>query len=335
LTLIVRKDLREKYGLPEIKNMEDLYLFWDAVKSNENGIVPTVGMLEHNPSGKAFGYKPYFFSGLPKCVVIDMETMKAMNALETIEFRKACKVAHYWVVNGYVSKDDFFLKDFREPFKQGKAASVCGGPYEYNDLAKSISGISGAEAEFVKIQTATKIFQELTTWNFQSIAASSPHIERAVAYLNWVQKDQKNYDLLTLGVEGKHYKIKDSVVVFPDGIEASKPPYSSCEFVWMNSKYVRDKSTDVKGFNKILEDFDKDVSVRFKAMGFLFDPTPVKAEVAALEALSRDELMPGASGLIDIDEVLPEMLKKVKNAGIEKCVVEVQKQLDEFMKKQK
>jgi putative aldouronate transport system substrate-binding protein len=330
-TFTVRKDLREKYGLPEIKTLDDMLAFYAAVKKNNPEIIP----LSQSNTSFDLNFKEEFVRGLPSGVGIDMNTMKAENMLDTPAYKKGLDFHRELFNKGYISKDVLSIKDFRAAFAAGKAASVIGDLPEYNINARTASAIPGAQVEFVRIQITPKVFQEVTTWNYQSIAAGSKNIERAVAFLNWFQKNQQNYDLLTLGVEGKHYVIKDGAVNFPAGVDPAKPPYLPFEWIWQNPKFMKSKGTDVKGFFEAYKDYDKDVTLRFPAMGFLFDSSTIKTEVASLDSVNAEYGTVLKSGTADVDKVLPQFKEKMKQAGIDKAVAEVQKQLDAFVASKK
>jgi putative aldouronate transport system substrate-binding protein len=80
-----------------------------------------------------------------------------------------------------------------------------------------------------------------------------------------------------------------------------------------------------------MDQFNKSAK-RSKALGFGFDPTPVKTEYAAVTNVVTQYKMPLETGSVDPDKVLPEFISKLKAAGIDKVIAEKQKQLDEWAK---
>ncbi|MNC08728.1 hypothetical protein D3C75_563280 [compost metagenome] len=73
-----------------------------------------------------------------------------------------------------------------------------------------------------------------------------------------------------------------------------------------------------------------DSSKEAPTFGFAFDPTPVKTEVAAINNVTK-EFMPALyTGSVDPKTYLPKAAKKFKEAGLDKVIAEVQKQLDEW-----
>lgn len=67
-----------------------------------------------------------------------------------------------------------------------------------------------------------------------------------------------------------------------------------------------------------------------KCMGFVFDSSNVTAEVAAITAVYDEYLKPMSKGLLDYDENIDMVIEKLKKAGIDKYVEEVQRQFSEF-----
>jgi putative aldouronate transport system substrate-binding protein len=69
-------------------------------------------------------------------------------------------------------------------------------------------------------------------------------------------------------------------------------------------------------------------------LGFVFDSTPVKSEVAAVVNIDRQYISALDTGSVDIDRVLPDYIQKLKTAGIEVIIKEKQRQFDQFIREQ-
>jgi len=66
-------------------------------------------------------------------------------------------------------------------------------------------------------------------------------------------------------------------------------------------------------------------------LGFVFDGDEVKSEVAAVVNVDKQYLIALESGSVDPDVVLPEYIKKLKIAGIDKIIAAKQAQFDQFL----
>lgn len=330
LPLIIRKDLRVKYGLPEIKTVEDFEAFLAAVVKNNPEMVP---YATGPGNGAAIRSKWYAESGggLPAGITIDMKENKAKAFYDYPDYMDSYLASRTWFEKGYLSEEVLALKDFRAPFLEGRAAAIIGDLFEYNFHSAKMKGAPGVELEFVRLGVGPGWWQGVTTWNFQSVVSASKNVERAVMFLNWVQKDEKNYDLMTLGVEGKHYVSKDGMITLPDGVDPAKPPYNPYEWIWYQPKYIKDRDSFVKGFSDMYRKYDDVVDFVWEGQGFTFDSSAVKDKVAAMSSVSAEYANALGSGLIDPVKHVPEYVEKLKNAGIEDVKAEVQRQLDVWL----
>ena len=71
-------------------------------------------------------------------------------------------------------------------------------------------------------------------------------------------------------------------------------------------------------------------STKSPALGFVWDPTNVKNEVAACANVKTEFNAPLFTGSIDPEKYLPQYIQKMKEAGLDKIIAEKQKQLDEW-----
>ncbi len=70
-----------------------------------------------------------------------------------------------------------------------------------------------------------------------------------------------------------------------------------------------------------------------QTLGFIFDPSNVKNEIAACNNV-WDQYVPALeTGTVDPDEYLPKAILAFKDAGSEKIIAEKQKQLDAWLNK--
>ena len=72
-----------------------------------------------------------------------------------------------------------------------------------------------------------------------------------------------------------------------------------------------------------------------KAIGFLFDTANIKTEYASINNVIAQFKNSMENGAMDPDKNLPQFISKLKAAGIDKIVAEKQKQLDEWVAKNK
>jgi putative aldouronate transport system substrate-binding protein len=68
------------------------------------------------------------------------------------------------------------------------------------------------------------------------------------------------------------------------------------------------------------------------ALGFAANTEKVKTEVAQVSALYKQYNLPLQGGRLDPATGIPEFLSKVKNAGMDKIIAELQTQIDAWKK---
>ena len=71
------------------------------------------------------------------------------------------------------------------------------------------------------------------------------------------------------------------------------------------------------------------------ALGFSFDSTPVRTEMASVGAVKDEYELSLDTGAVDPEKALPEFLEKLEAAGSQTIIDEIQKQLDEWKAAQK
>ena len=136
------------------------------------------------------------------------------------------------------------------------------------------------------------------------------------------------YNLLCYGIEGKHYN-----KVGENRIETIKDsgyaPNKSWEFGNNFNAYLMEGQED--DIWEQTKEVNETATVS-KLLGFALDTEPIKSELEACNAAVEEYMYNLTAGAVDIDTKLPEFQKKLKNAGVDRMIAEVQKQVDEWKK---
>jgi putative aldouronate transport system substrate-binding protein len=151
--------------------------------------------------------------------------------------------------------------------------------------------------------------------------------------LETFNNDLDVYHLLCEGIEGKHYVVKDktnNVIGFPDGVTASNNRYNP-QPSWMFGNIFNDyySSEDVVGAWP-LSLKDNQSATPSQALGFAFNPTNVKTELAQVQQAQQQYSYPLIMGRVDTNTGLQIYLSKLKDAGVDKVMTEIQGQLDKW-----
>lgn len=328
----MRKDVIEKYQIntDNINSLEDMETVLKTVKAGEPDMAPllpsTVGAsildnyLNYDRLDNVLGVLPEYDNNL-----------KVVNLFETEEYARQLKLIRKWYEEGLILKDA--STNQTNPLdlvasNRGFSFLISAHPAA---LAPTVTGgVPMRAIAFSEPPVSTTSQITNTMWG---VAVNSKAKEKAVEFLNLMYSDKAIADLLIWGIEGKHYEVKSgNIINFPEGVDASNSGYylnmgwlfgnQFISYVW--------EGTDPELWEKVKE-FNAS-AIKSKALGFSFDPTPVKTEVAAIGNVLTQYRIPLETGSVDPDKVLPKLIESLKTAGIDKVIAEKQKQLDEWAK---
>ncbi|MCL6458561.1 MAG: ABC transporter substrate-binding protein [Gorillibacterium sp.] len=329
--LLFRKDMIEKYNidLDAIKTVADLTPLFKTIKEDNPGVTPLLGSMLNFGAMIASSSHDLLSD---EWGVLDPDNMKVVNMLETQISKDTMALLREWNLAGYINKDAASLKEDQmyNLVKAGKGFAFAQSLKPGKDAEMSLSlNMDFVQKEFTQPKTTTGE----ATGAMLAISRTSDDPERAMMFLNLLYTDKYLINLLDFGIEGKHYvKNADNMLDFPAGVDAQQSGYNPGTawmfgnqmntYLWSNED--PDKWEKFKEFN--------DRSIKSPALGFVWDPTNVKNEVAACENIKSEFSTALYTGTVDPDKYLPQYLEKLKAAGLDKIIAEKQKQLDEWVK---
>lgn len=330
----MRKDLLDKYSLDiaSIKKLEDLEPILEKIKKNEAGITPLVCRHDSSPVMTLFEYGLYdkLDDGYG---VLDRskKDLKVVDMFESQAFMDYAKLAHKWFEAGYINSDASTLQDnITDVIKAGKA------------FAHAVSMKPGFDAQDSRACGMPMVSVELvpsymttgdTTSAMLGITTISKEPERAMMFIDMLYSDSFALNTLDFGIEEKHYvKVEDKVIDYPEGVDASNSGYNLNQ-AWMfgnilNTYVWKGDDPNVWSLYKAFNDGAE----RSQALGFMFKPDNVKTEIAALNNKKDQYYRQIITGSVDPEQVIPEFVLKLKEAGIDKVIAEKQSQLDAWAK---
>jgi ABC-type sugar transport system, periplasmic component len=327
--ITMRKDLIDKYNIDTgaIKTLDDLSNVLKTIKDGE-GFAPLIpsspgqtyldNYLFYDRLGDGIGVLPGYDNGL-----------KVVNLYETQEYKDLLSRLRDWYQQGYIMKDSATNKTTTwELIKSNKGfAYFAGMKPGFAEQESQAAGTTLVTAELLPAVAMTST----VTGAMWGVPVNTKLEDKAVQFLNLMYSDKDIVNLLDWGIEGTHYvkaQGEENVIDYPAGVDAATTGYNM-PLGWMFGNqflsYVM-KGNDPDIWSKMSE-FNQ-AAKRSKALGFGFDPTPVKTEYAAVSNVITQYEMPLETGSVDPEKVLPEFISKLKAAGIDKIIAEKQKQLD-------
>jgi len=227
----VRKDLLDKYkfSLDNVKKWEDMEPFLKAVKEGE-GITP-VYADNGNIGSSLFLAQYYGYDQLDDGIGFigikaNDDTLKVVNLISTPEYKAAADLSKKWVDAGYFPSTLATVDEATAAFRAGQFAM--GYHNEKPGVNAEWKQQYGWDFES-KILTDPMILNTAgATATMNGICTTSAHPTEAMRVLEELNTDPEVYNLLSRGIEGKHWVWVDKdkkVTDYPSGMDASTSGY--------------------------------------------------------------------------------------------------------------
>lgn len=331
----MRKDLVEKYNIntDDIKEPKDMEKVFEIVQNGE----PDMTMLYSTSEGDTPLGRLFRGDGLGDAsfgVIMDQtNSTKVENYFATDWFKDTATMLHDWYKKGYISQDaGTNTENWRTVCKAGNLFSIFfsyhpGTPVEFESS-------TGYEFEIVPFYDEPIVNSSSYGGVIFSLAQNSENPEKAMQVLDYIYGSPEVMNLLNWGEEGIDYVVEDEeneIINYPDGITADNVGYS-LNLGWeLPNQFIAYKwsGSDPQLWDK-MQDFNASAK-NSKAVGFAFDNSEYTNQIAALTNIVKQYNGALCSGSGDPEELIPQLLKELEDAGINDVIAARQKQLDEFL----
>lgn len=256
------------------------------------------------------------------------EEYTVKSALEIPAWQRRLRIIHRWYQQGYINPD---------------AAVTESMPRSQAGVVQSGQGWFGAETIWANaiqkpIYAARYDGPSINTSSVRgamtAVSSFTPHWREALALIQLMNTDTWYRETARYGIEGKHYtRNADGTVTRTErgisnmGVEA----YTQGHYTLgaLEASAFPEVPTDLDQWTKAMKHYE---SARTSAaMGFVPDISPVETECLAIRQVIEEYRRELYTGTSDPDEVIPKMLTRMKEAGLDRILTEVQRQLDEFL----
>ena len=193
----------------------------------------------------------------------------------------------------------------------------------------SVGWGTGRGAEVVVSQFGeTVLSNDTVQGSMACINNSSPNKEAAMKLLELVNTDTKLRDMMAYGIEGVHFEYVEE-----DGIQKVKRLNQD----WTAASYTQGSTMLMSPESGTVGDQREEIrlqnenAVASPALGFYFDTTNVKDQLAACTATwmtYKGLIMTGAG---DPDQIIPEMMDTLRADGFDDILAEAQAQFDAYL----
>ncbi|GGI44013.1 ABC transporter substrate-binding protein [Paenibacillus marchantiophytorum] len=327
--MLINKTYADKYGLDasKVKKLEDLTPFLEKVAVGEKDKYAFNVKGNDDPLsyiGTALGIE-YFADTNPGVMLINDNDTKIVNLFETKEYTAFLKLMHEWYQKGIIRRDAPTITDLAADEKAGKYITRI-GVMNPDVAANQAERYGNGKPENVLTAQFSPAYMSTGSilGTLTAIPRTSKNPERAMMFYDLMYSDAKLFNLMNYGIENKHYKKvgDDLIETIPNsGYNVA----SGWEYGNMFNSY-RTSPLQPKWF-PVGPDMNN-TAISSKLLGFSFDASKVKSELAQCAAVITEFNAGLITGALDPDTTLPKLNEKLKKAGMDKLLAEMQTQID-------
>lgn len=325
---LIRGDLRKKYGLAEIENLEDYGNYLQAVVENNPELIPAGLYSTQTPIDGLYFYNQglYPLSGdvatnSPFWIDLADPNGQVINITEKEDLEDMLALFRKWYLAGYWPDSVLSLKDSNQ-MRKGEAASMVHLVTAWTSMHFSKPQYESEYTSFLKQSYRLPYMQDA-----MAVPVSSKNPERALRLLELLRNDQIYYDLMTYGIEGMNYTVNSEgkLEIIGDGFI----PDMNCSWGFRDQDLQYDIADYPKGYVDTLNSIQAS-AVENNYTRFILDIEPIEKEYQAVMEIMQQYYVPLKLGMLDPVEGLIQLKAQLKAAGIGKVTREVQKQVDAF-----
>ncbi|MDR1542463.1 MAG: ABC transporter substrate-binding protein [Clostridiales bacterium] len=328
---IVRGDLMKKYGIETIDSYKDLENFMQAVVDNDPQIIP----LDQGGDGGLFIQMPQnlgLFSvamyNFP--LVVNLESEKEGEIVNLYEFPGTLEyfeMMRDWCSRGFWSKSalsDPPSATYR--ILTGEVAVEAHSQYSWIDRYL----VAPKEYDLQYFPGQPHAYMDSYAQSVAAIGAGSKNPERSLMIYEKIATDERYFNLLHFGIEGKNYEFTENGELNPLDVTLFNP--EACSFAWMTKWKAFERDLIGSPPSKAaVWSYVESIAAPNRYKMFSFNSEPVKNEFAAITNTIEEYAKPLQVGLVaDPEAGLKTLNEQLYVAGLEKVWAEMQKQIDAY-----
>jgi putative aldouronate transport system substrate-binding protein len=273
------------------------------------------------------------FAGNTIVIPYDQDTPvpEAIPFWECEELMDRYRLLHKWYQAGYIHPDaaaiDSTTSDKSIPVRCGVAWKGYSGYSNPADWGFHVKTSIFAGPHISRTSEQGAIFGICA-------ACDEEHVKACLKYIELLGTDRKFRDILAYGIEGKHFEYLEngSVLCTQTGRDRYPPRlYQTGSVVNASVESVsRDFLSDPDQWEKVYEGYETD-GIFSRTKGFTYDITEKQDIITALTAIYSDYAAELRTDTSDPDVVIPQMKKRMEDAGIYEVVDDIQQQLNAWL----
>jgi putative aldouronate transport system substrate-binding protein len=263
----------------------------------------------------------------------DDESLTVVFGPEDPAYVSLLETVYRWSQEGYTAPELPTRADARDETRAGLHVVGNHVMWPGNDIVYS----QNLGRPFViKALTDPLLTTGAATSTLTGIWATSEHPEKAMEVMELLYSNTGGvFTMLTRGIEGKHWEWVDqdqNLIKFLAEDPTNSGYYPNTDWSLGNTFLAPLTDPGRVGISeKIIE--MNETAMPSVALGFTFNPEPVETELAAVSAVEHEYGVPLREGQLDPATALPTYIEKLKEAGIDVVIAELQQQLNDWAAK--
>ena len=320
----IRKALVDEFGLDvdSVKSIKDLEPFMEWIRDTKKDMWPiqaatTSSVNEWYICGTYDAFQSVAY------VDVDDEDYKVHLFLDNEDVNENLKLVNDYFKRGFIRSDQASIMDETADGQAGRYAITVGSAVPGAAAQKFAS--AGEEYVMIEVGTPYKAYNAGAE-TMTAINANSKNPEAAIKMLGVMWTDVEIFNMMTFGLEGVHYnKVAENRVE-----QIADSGYTLADMAWsfgnqFNAYLLPGQQDDLW---EVTEANNQAAPVSHLA-GFTLDTSNLQTELAQLSTV-RSEYGRGFIWAEDYEAWKSEYKEKLKAAGVDTVIKEVQRQIDEW-----
>ena len=252
------------------------------------------------------------------------------SALEIPAFVNRLKTIHSWYEKGYINPDAAVTESLNRTTKGvvQSGQGWFGAETVWANACKKPIYISRYDGPYLSTSSLRG--------SMTAISAFSDHPEEALKLVELMNTDPWYRETARYGIEGKHYTRNDDGTVTKtqlgqDNMKVQAYGQGHYTLGALEASPFPEVPTDIHQWEKTMANYAN--ATLSAAIGFTPDLVPVETQCLAVKQIIEEFMPELQTGTSDPDVVIPEMLERMNDVGLQDIINELQNQLNAFLGK--
>lgn len=263
----------------------------------------------------------------------DDDECKVVYVYDTPEYKQTLARMADWYKKGYIRQDALSATDNDQIRGEMDGMTVWSGQTEPGLVEKLAARGKDIYEQWIDLDYYIPMINEAAG---TGIFANTKYPEQAMQFLDLLQSDKELYNMLVFGLEGEHYTKtgENEITTLSKKMPTSSDKYGLYSWIVGNTSLRYNWDVQTKEYNDWCFNQINKSENRSKLIGFVPELSRLSTKLAQIKSLKSEYMASLVSGsLPNWEERYNEWMTKIDIAGNEEIIQELQKQVDEFLKK--